>query len=342
MSDRPRIVSHLQAVSAFGTSFWFRGDSAADYVLHPVFLRFAILCVGIYVLLDDSDLTDGLVGWQLPMLWLAMTFVAITGYVVIGTWILYLYRRGFIRRLYTPFLLLPIVVIVELTRQAVVVVLQAGDWLPLPIMLLSVTRDFLVIILMDVMHVQFVAPLHPLVRIDAPDDARETPAEERVAQFRPQRDGAAGAATPSASRQTLIEIEVAGDATPAVAFARDVPDAAPIGEPDRAVLRIADRVFPIADIQSVRTEDHYLNIVTRTSRSMVRAKLSDLAALHDGRHGVQINRSQWVAFAAIDSVRDEENGQVTLHLVNGDSATVSRTRRLMFMQLFNSQRTRTI
>jgi DNA-binding LytR/AlgR family response regulator len=73
---------------------------------------------------------------------------------------------------------------------------------------------------------------------------------------------------------------------------------------------------------------------------MLRAKLSDLDVLHDGRHGIQINRSQWVSFAAIASVVDEENGQVTLNLVNGDSATVSRTRRLVFMQLYNSHRAR--
>jgi hypothetical protein len=39
-------------------------------------------------------------------------------------------------------------------------------------------------------------------------------------------------------------------------------------------------------------------------------------------------------------VIDEDNGQVTLQMVSGDSATVSRTRRLVFMQLFNGHRAR--
>ena len=73
---------------------------------------------------------------------------------------------------------------------------------------------------------------------------------------------------------------------------------------------------------------------------MLRAKLSDVASLHEGRHGVQINRSQWVSFAAITAATEEDNGQVTLQLVGGDGATVSRTRRLIFLQLYNAYRSR--
>ena len=332
MSERPSIVSHAQVISAFGTSFWIRGDSAADYILHPVFLRFAILCVGIHALLDDSDYTARLVGWQMPVLWLAMTLAVIAGYVVIGSWVLHLFRRGMVRRLYSPFLLLPIVVIAEMTRQSVVVLLQAGDWLPLPLILMSVTRDFLVILLMDVLHVQFVAPLHPLARTDAPDDA-------------PKGTGSTPVTRPENGMPPAGELRAPADPiaeprnTPMETLAE--PEAGTQARADIGSVRIADRVFSIGEIQSVRTEDHYLNVVTRTARSMVRAKLSDIVALHDGRYGVQINRSQWVAFAASEAVRDEDNGQVTLQLVNGDSATVSRTRRLMFMQLYNTQRART-
>ena len=329
MSEQRNIVSYAHLVSAFGTSFFIRSDSAAEYVLHPVFLRFAILCVGIYALLDESPLTEQLVGWQLPVLWLSMAFAVILGYVLIGGWMLYLFRKRHIRRLYTPFALLPIVLIAEMTRQSVVVLFQAGDWMPLPMILMSATRDFLVILLMDMLHVQFVVPQHPLARVEAPEE------DERAAIApRPSRPSET-AALP----QTRYAPAATAEPDPPSDDAR--PD--PAGDDtlvDRNVVRIADRVFSISDIQSVRTEDHYLNVITRTTRSMLRAKLSDIAALHDGRYGVQINRSQWVAFAAIAAVRDEENGQVTLQLVNGDSATVSRTRRLMFMQLFNSHRAR--
>ncbi len=330
MSKNPQIVSHAQVISVFGTSFWVPSDSAADYILHPIFLRFTILCIGIYALLDQSDPSRQLIGWQMPVIWLAMSLAVIAGYVLVGGWFLQLFRKGIIRRLYMPFLLLPIVVIAETTEQVVVVVLQAGGWQPLPTVLTTVTRDFLVIMLMDTMHVQFVAPLHPLARMEAPEETVQKRSPTMIDRWEAEE-------TPR-PRKAQDEVAQAQRTEPPEGPARET--ATDGGATDLGMVRIADRVFDIGDIQSVRTEDHYLNVVTRSARSMVRAKLSDVAALHDGRYGVQINRSQWVAFAAIETVKDEPNGQLALTLVNGDSATVSRTRRLMFTQLFNTQRGR--
>lgn len=334
MSKSPQIVSHAQVISTFGSSFWVPTDSAADYILHPVFLRFTMLCIGIYALLDQGDDAQRLIGWQLPVLWLAMAMSVILGYVILGGWTLSLHRRGWLRRLYTPFLLLPIVMIAEATEQCVVFLLQAGDFKPVPQMLMDLTRDMMAIILMDIMHVQFVVTNHPLGSRHRPGQAQTAPTEDWEEVF--TAPSIRRRAMPEPVEQPSAAMDPAESITASAATAADKPESAA----PNTVVRIADRSFAIADIQSVRTEDHYLNVVTRTSRSMVRAKLSDIAALHDGRHGVQINRSQWVAFAAIESIKDEDNGQVTLNLVNGDSATVSRTRRLMFIQLYNGQRAR--
>ena len=322
MSEFSRTVSQAQVISTFGTKFWVRSDSAADFFLHPVFLRYAMLCLGIYTLMDQSDDTQLLIGWQLPVMWLATALTIITSFIVLGGWVLYLYRRGFLRRIYTPFLMLPIIVLAELTEQSVLQLLQAGPWKTLPNTLTDLTRDMMVIMLIDVMHVLYVVPNHPL------------------ASLLPFGQSAPVPVSPSSRREASSDQQHAPvyetPSEPVAELAQERAESVTEGE----VVRIADRSFAIGDIQSIRTEDHYLNVVTRMSRSMLRAKLSDLDLLHDGRHGVQINRSQWVSFAAIESVTDEENGQVTLHLVNGDSATVSRTRRLVFMQLYNSQRGR--
>lgn len=109
----------------------------------------------------------------------------------------------------------------------------------------------------------------------------------------------------------------------------------PMASQDHPTVQIADKVFALSDLLSIRTEDHYLNVISRNGHSMLRAKLSAITPLHDGRHGVQINRSHWVSFTAIERISEDSNGQITLHLVGGDSATVSRTRRLMFLQLYN-------
>ncbi len=326
MREFARTVSPAQVVSTFGSSFYVRSDSAAEYFLHPVFLRFLMLSLGIYTLMDQSDAAQLLVGWQLPMMWLATALTVIASLVVLGGLILRLYLRGVLRRIYTPFLVLPIVILAEITEQSVVHLLQAGDWKTLPDTLTDLTRNMMVVLLLDVMHVLYVVPTHPLAVPRTDGQAKETPADAP-----PQR-------------ATLVPFQPAIVATEPPESVEQLPEEAEAVESgiEGEIIRIADRTFAIGEIQSVRTEDHYLNVVTRTTRNMLRAKLSDLDLLHDGRHGVQINRSQWVSFAAIESVVDEENGQITLQMVNGDSATVSRTRRLVFMQLFNGHRTRQV
>ena len=323
MSELTRNVSQAQMVSTFGTSYWVPNDSAADYILHPAFLRFSMLSLGVYALMDQGGDARMLVGWQHPVMWLATALTVIASCILVGGSAMHLHRRGLLRRIYTPFLMLPVLIIAEGTEQGVIQLLQAGDWKTVPDTLTDLTRDMMVIMLLDVIHVQYVVPVHP----------RASLAPVRQAETSP---------VPDVQNQAALQmprISAAAEEGPIAEPGQDGPSLTG-GIAEGETLRIGDRSFPIGDIQSIRTEDHYLNVVTRTSRSMLRAKLSDLAALHDGRHGVQINRSQWVSFAAIESVIDEDNGQVTLQMVSGDSATVSRTRRLVFMQLFNGHRAR--
>lgn len=323
MSEVSQTVSSSQVVSTFGNSFWLRGDSAAEYVLHPVFLRYSMLCIAIYALLDQGTENRLLIGWQFPLMWLTMAFVIIAGLLVIGAFTLQLRQRGWIRRIYTPFIMLPIVIMTDLVAQGVVQVLQIGGWKPLPQTMMDITRDMLVVLLFDILHVQFVVPNHPL--------ASTLPPGQQSVQPRTRAEDDATETWKWATAPIAIELAAPPPNTP------NADEIAAQPSQERSLILIADRSFAVSEIQSVQTEDHYLNVVTGTGRHMLRAKLSELKALHDGRHGVQINRSQWVAFSAIESVKDEANGQVTLQLVNGDTATVSRTRRLVFMQLYNTQ-----
>lgn len=312
MSYVSSTVSYTEVKSTLGTSFWIRTDSASDYVLDPAFLRFLMIAIGIYALLDQTDTGPQLVGWQLPVLWLSVAGTVLVGYVATLSLLLGLSRRGAFRRHYTPVIFVPILIIAEATSQAVYWLLEVPDSQPLHIALGGVARDVLVLFLFDLLHVHYVVPAHPLAMLSRPEDAP----------------------LPAPADATTAPPPPPDTAPPPPA------DEVPATGADRPMVQIADKVFALPDLISVRTEDHYLNVITRTGRSMLRAKLSDISTLHDGRHGVQINRSQWVSFAAIDSVTEEDNGQVTLHLTGGETATVSRTRRLMFMQLFNALKTR--
>lgn len=161
------------------------------------------------------------------------------------------------------------------------------------------------VLILDVMHALYVVPLHPLAR--------------------------AGSGTGT---------RLVADPQPALeAPAPDMAEPAP-GGPIVPEISIADRRYAVEEILWIRTEDHYLNVVTARGRSLLRAKLSDLQALQDGKIGMQVNRSQWVAFAAISEVVEEAGGQITLHLVTGDDASVARSRRIMFRQMLQAWRNR--
>lgn len=300
----------IMVTSAFGTSFWIAVDSAEDYLLHPTFLRFALICLSLRALLEQGDDVRLLQGWQVAVLWLMIGLASVLLLVVIIALLRLLSRAGAGRRLYTPILFVPLIVVGEYVTQGVIGVFQEGYDKPFDMVLMDLARDMLVMVMFDAFHALYVAPVHPFARSDAVHGA----AGSAAVMTEPQTQ----AVTPAAE---VTESEEGGSEEAS-------------GGPELETVRIGERVFPLAELVAVRTEDHYLNVITRNGRSMLRAKLSDVEALHSGRHGVQINRSHWVAFAAISAMREERNGQIVLDLTNGDSATVARSRRLVFLQLY--------
>jgi DNA-binding LytR/AlgR family response regulator len=305
----PAPLAHAPIVvtSAFGTSFRIAVDSAEDYLLHPAFLRFALICLTIRALLEQGDDVRLLQGWQVPVLWLMIGLASVLMLVVTIALLRLLSRAGAGRRVYTPILFVPLVVVGEYATQGVIGVFQAGYAKPLDVVLVDLARDMLVLVMFDALHALYVVPVHPLAQSDA------------------QRMVAAPVLVMEESREAPEPEMPEPEDEAADEVARG---------PELETVRIGERVFPLAELVAVRTEDHYLNVITRNGRCMLRAKLSDVEALHSGRHGVQINRSHWVAFAAISAMREERNGQIVLDLTNGDSATVARSRRLVFLQLY--------
>lgn len=296
-------VSEIEYRSTLGTAFQVGGDSAAEYLLHPVFLQFAVLSLSILAVMDHGGAMAQPIGWQALLIWLAMAVTGLVGGIGLMALLAALPRGMVGRRRFTPLILLPLVALAELVRAALTLALQAGDWPQMPELMADFARSAIIVLILDVMHALYVVPLHPLANAGTAE--RPTPAEAS-----------------------------AEDAAP--------PEQPPTEAPRHPApeIVIAERRFGIDEILWIRTEDHYLNVVTARGRSLLRAKLSDLQALQDGTIGMQVNRSQWVAFAAIAEVLEETGGQVTLRLSTGDDASVARSRRIMFRQMRQAWRQR--
>lgn len=296
-------MSDVEYRSTLGRDFRVGGDSAAEYLLHPVFLQFALLCVALLALLDQSGGTGPSLGWQVLLIWLATAGTALMSGILLMAVLSALPRRVVGRRRYTPLVLVPVVAVAELVKVALSVALLAGDWPPPPALVADFAQSLTVALILDVMHALYVVPLHPLARTGA--NITPAPQSEPV---------------PSLPADTEPETAVARPIVPEIT--------------------IADRRYALDEILWIRTEDHYLNVVSAKGRSLLRAKLSDLHILQDGTIGMQVNRSQWVAFAAITEIVEEAGGQITLRLVTGDDAGVARSRRIMFRQMMQVWRQR--
>lgn len=75
---------------------------------------------------------------------------------------------------------------------------------------------------------------------------------------------------------------------------------------------------------SLSVSDHYVEVVTARGRFLVLIRLKDAIAEAQGEPGLQIHRSHWVAFSAIDAV-ERTQGKLTVVTTAGERLPVSRS-----------------
>ena len=326
--DSPPVMT-VRLRSVDGSVFWIISRSPVDYVLNPAFLKFVIVCCALYALLDQGRDVPGLTIWFFMIHWGVVLTVILVWLGISGGVIRLLFRRRLIRQVWTPVVLLPMIVLIEATIQG----LTYGSGLlplkPWEVTMTDLTRDFMVLMLFDYLHGQFVVARHPQAFVD--EFSRDDP------EFPPLPKAPS---LPSGELRPVL--------TPESPVADDEPVVAPTPAPAPSLaerseriqtqrsgsVRIGTETFRMSDILMIRIEDHYLGITTRAGRSLQRAKLAAIEGLHDGDLGIQINRSVWVAFSAIREGQMMKNGQILLVLVNGDEEMVSKPRVYAFRQAY--------
>lgn len=286
-----------------GTMFYVPGDSSVDYVLHPVFLHFFAVAVLVFVALDQSNASSLPTGWHIAISWIIIAFVAIVWLAALTSLQLALWRKGWIRAFYTPIYLVPMVIIADFARTGYETFITGVPFDRLSPLDINVARDCFAVLLFDVLHARYVTRVHPLA-VSADLQAR-TPAPLLTT---PPPDVAAAAAPP------------------------DPAEAVP-----RVTAQIGTATFDLADLLTVRTRDHRVEVTTPDGTSLHRARLSDIAELQDPRFGLQVNRSVWVAFAAIADVDEPEPGQIDIRLRTGDVERVARPRLHAFRQAWRAR-----
>jgi len=79
-----------------------------------------------------------------------------------------------------------------------------------------------------------------------------------------------------------------------------------------------------ARVLAVQAEDHYLRVHTSAGDDLILLRLADAERELESLDGLRVHRSWWVARDAVADVT-RADGRMTLKLVNGVEAPVSRT-----------------
>lgn len=100
-----------------------------------------------------------------------------------------------------------------------------------------------------------------------------------------------------------------------------------------ALPRLVRRLDPALQgaLISVSVRDHYVDVRTDAGQGSILMRFSDAIAECAPVEGVQVHRSHWVAWSAIESVK-RDGARLTLSLFSGDSVPVSRNHRAKLVE----------
>ncbi len=90
-------------------------------------------------------------------------------------------------------------------------------------------------------------------------------------------------------------------------------------------VHVAGETIPLEQIETLRSERHFVRIVTADRDMRLRARLSDLVSQTEERDGILAHRSHWVARHAIHGLEQTHNGDLIITR-RGERLKVAATR----------------
>ncbi|MEX0286740.1 MAG: LytTR family DNA-binding domain-containing protein [Paracoccaceae bacterium] len=101
----------------------------------------------------------------------------------------------------------------------------------------------------------------------------------------------------------------------------EIPVEVPAGEVEPVAVVLSGQSLPLAEIRSVRSDEHYLVLNMQGREERVRARMADFLAQVPEDSGVQTHRSHWVARGEVGVL-----GRDVLRTRSGEEIPVSRRR----------------
>ncbi len=313
MHENDTVPKYLSVRFADGHRMWLATDSPTEVVLHPAFLKYLAICLLLIAMLDRGGIDVGLIhGQQIAFLWLVLGAQALLWYGTAFHLVGYLARRGKISSIFTPIIVMPNLIVIHICTNQVVQFLGNNQPPNFDAMVTGIIRDVVVLLVIDVMFSNYVVHQHPAFS--------KTPVDLNRAKSPPAVDLPLPPTIETSPPQPVI-------ASPTLAEDALVPDspATMSRKPLIGEIQIGGKSFNPADIIALRSEDHYVAVYMANQRHLVRARLSEAVDKLDIRLGLRVNRSAWVAFAAISRLSNTDGSmKVIMHTGREESVAVVR------------------
>ena len=320
-SARTRHAPRLKPGHSMGAGhrYWHtNAQGAADYLFNPVFMTFFILCVILYAtLMQPSEETSLPVMAQI-ILWGGLIMTSLV-WLALSAWLsVYAFDRGIVKAIYTPFILIPLVINNTVLGEFILGVFNESFQGSYGSIAENIIQNVIILAAFDVMHERFVAPQHPKY---VQRRSGNVPAEDMVRPTEPDEP----------SKTPVPAATDAGEV-----LKKDLP--VQVSSSDAAVpevenfITISNERIETSELLWVRSEDHYLSVHMVSQNLMVRGKLRTVVTELGDDLGAQINRSAWVAFSAIRTMDEQANGVIEVHLEDDTVHRVANSRRLFFKQ----------
>lgn len=303
-----------------GGSFDTSATTAADYLLTPVFIRFFFICIVLYATTMQRK-EELFLGFPTSiLLWGSILLTSFTILILLVVLNIRLVDAGKVKSIYTPLILVPFILLVTYISEYVLKNFGVGYEPTLGKFIELAIRNTVVIMCYDILHGSFVAPQHPTY-IPPNSPAPTTPSKVGFVS-EPKAD----VETQQAILGRLEDSETR-DGPTATAKAENV--LRPLD-----MIEISGQFFNLAELISIKSEDHYLSLQLEDRALTARGRLRDAVKNIDEAYGVQINRSAWVAFEAIENIEQTASGNAEVKLKNGVNFRVSNSRKLVLVQGF--------
>lgn len=335
-SPSPSGSRRFRIVFADGAAYRVQGLRPLESILQPIVLKFIILCVLLYILLQRRPHLASMDWWFEAMLWLSIMVTTVSWLVLsitIGRWLM---ERNIISLIYTPLISMPLILWNEAIGQILISAVSGQPVGPLSEIMPFVMRDILVILLLDIQFGSFVAPLHPLFRrVDlAADDTHPLPPalpqapSPIMAESRPQ---AVSAAVPNAAAFIVGSVDSPDQLSPpqenASSPATPPPETPPSSSPLPSSIELDGRLVMLSDIMLVTAEDHYVRVQTVDRQFLIRGKFSSFTGNLGEGLGIQASRSAWIGAAFIGTAHRTPDYRIILTTSDRQEIEVARSRR---------------